>query len=95
MRLFKARAFMELGQVVSGSATQGLWLENRKTGSQEVGEDPSKLHWRWTVVEVMGGGRCEEKLATERRRAYTDFGERDEHLVCHALALTMVMIDEA
>ena len=33
----------------------------------------------------------EEEPATEQRREYTDFGEREEHIACHASA----MIDEA
>ena len=33
MRLLRARGSAELGQIASGSATQGLWLRNRKMGS--------------------------------------------------------------
>ena len=39
MRLLKARGSADLGKVASTSATQGLWLRNRKVGSQVVGED--------------------------------------------------------
>ena len=39
MRLFRAHGSVELGQVASGSATQGLWLGNRKVGSQVIGKD--------------------------------------------------------
>ena len=39
MRLLKARRSAKLGNVASGSATQGFWLRERKVGSQVVGED--------------------------------------------------------
>ena len=32
MRLLRARGSSELEKVVSGSATQGLWLRNKKVG---------------------------------------------------------------
>ena len=52
MRLLKARGSAELGKEASGSATQGLWLGDRKVGSQIVGEDQSRLLGRRTVGEV-------------------------------------------
>ena len=33
VRLLRARGLAELREVASGSATQGLWLRNRKVGS--------------------------------------------------------------
>ena len=39
MRLLGARGSAESERVASGSATQGLWLGNRKVGSQVVSED--------------------------------------------------------
>ena len=37
--------------------TTGLWLEDRKVGSQVIGEDRSRLSGRGTVGEVRRGGR--------------------------------------
>ena len=39
VRPLRARSLADLGDVASGSATQGLWLEDRKVGSQVIGED--------------------------------------------------------
>ena len=44
VRLLRARGSAELGEVASGSATQGLWLRNRKVGSQVSGVDRSRLY---------------------------------------------------
>ena len=57
MRLFRARDLAELGKVASGSAEQGLWLGDRKMGSQVIGEDRSRLPGRGTVMEVRRGER--------------------------------------
>ena len=57
MRFLRARGLAELGQVASDSATQVLWLENRKVGSQVVGEYQSRLPERGTVGEVTRGGK--------------------------------------
>ena len=51
------RGSVELVQVASGSAAQGLWLGNRKVGFQVLGLDRSQLPGRGTVGEVRGGGR--------------------------------------
>ena len=63
-------------------------------GSQVVGINRCRLPGR-TVGKVKRGG----EPATERRRKYTDFGsdfgERDEHVACHASALALAMADEA
>ena len=52
--------------------------------------------WEKNSWEVRRG---EEKLATERRREYTDFGshlrERDKHVDLHAPALALAVTDEA
>ena len=52
MRFLTARGLAELGKVVSGSVTLGLWLGDRKVGSQVIGEDQSRLPGRGTVGEV-------------------------------------------
>ena len=57
MRLLRARGSAELGKVVSGSASQGLWPGDRKVGSQLIGEHRSRLPGRGTVGEVKRGGR--------------------------------------
>ena len=81
MRIFRARGSAELEQIVSDSATQGLWLGNEKVDSQVVGEDRSRL---------LGKLVDEEE---EQRREYKDFGsdlgKRNEHVACHASALVL------
>ena len=57
MRLRRACVSAELGQVPSGSHTQGLWLKNRIVGSQVVGEDRSRLPIRGTFGGVRKRGR--------------------------------------
>ena len=57
VKLLRARRSAELGKIASGSATQGLWLRDRKLGSQVIDEDRSRLPGRETVGEVMIGGR--------------------------------------
>ena len=52
MRLLKARGLAELGKVVSSSAAQGLWLRERKVGSQVIGDDRSRLPGKGAVGEV-------------------------------------------
>ena len=85
----QARGTAKLGQVASGSTTQGLWLENRKMGSQVVYEDRSQL----PGITVGKLGEEEEKPAKERRREHTDLGsdlaERKEHVAYDASALAM------
>ena len=93
MRLLRARGLADLREVASGSATKGLWLRNRKVGSQVSGIDRSRLHGRRTV-----GEEDEEESTTERRRGYTvlgfNLGEREEQVVCHASALALVITDD-
>ena len=57
VRLLRARGSAELGKVASGSATQGLWLGDRKMETLVIGEDRSPLPGRKTVREVRGGER--------------------------------------
>ena len=57
MRLLRALDSAELRKIASGSATQGLWLGDRKVASQVIGEDQSQLAGRVTVGEVRRGGR--------------------------------------
>ena len=57
MSLLIAGDSTELEKVDSGSATQGLWLGDRKVGSRIVDEDRSQLPGRGTVGKVRRGGR--------------------------------------
>ena len=68
MRILWARASAELRKVASGSATQGLWLRNRKVRSQVSGADRSQLPRRKTVRELGEEKDGEEEPATKRRR---------------------------
>ena len=94
--LLRARGKAELGKIVSGSTTHGLWLRDRKVESQVMGEDRSQFNGKGTVGML---GEEEEEPATEQRREYTDLGldlgEREEQVACRASALAMAMTDEA
>ena len=57
MRLLRARGSAELRKVASGSATQSLWLGDRKVGSHVIDEDGSRLPGRGTVGKVRKGGK--------------------------------------
>ena len=72
MRPLWARGSAELRKVASASATQGLWLRDRKVGFQVSGDDRSRFPGRGTVGAVRRGGYEEEEPATERKRKYTD-----------------------
>ena len=61
MRLLRARGTGKLGKVAHGSATQSLWLEDRKVGSQVIGEDRSRLPGRGTVGENRGREKCQRQ----------------------------------
>ena len=92
VRLHRARGSAQLRKAASGSATQGLWLRNRKVGSQVSGIDRSRFPGRGTV---RGGGRT---ARTKRKREYIvfgfDLGEREEQVV-HVSALALAITDEA
>ena len=95
MRLLRARGLADLGKVASGSVTQCFWLGNRKVGSQEVGNNRSRLPGRGTVLEKLDE---EEEPATERRLEGTQIlgwiGEREEEVAWHASALALAMRDK-
>ena len=90
MSQLRACSLAELGEVASGSATQGLWLGDRKVGSQVSGEDRGQLPGRRRVEEVR---EEEDEPATKRSKEYTDLGldlgEREEQVACYASALAM------
>ena len=66
VRLLRACGSAELGKMVSGSATQSLWLGDRKVGSQVIGKHPSRLPARGTVGKVRRGGRRASDSTKER-----------------------------
>ena len=67
----------KLREIASGSATQGLWLGNRKVGSRLISEHRIRLPGKGIVGEARRGGKVP---ATERKKEYTnlglDWGER-------------------
>ena len=71
MKLLRVHGLAKLGKVTSGSATQGLWLGDRKVRSQVVGEDQSRLPERGQLGEEKDET---EEPGTEGRREYTDLG---------------------
>ena len=71
MRLLRARESVELEKVAPGSATQDLWLGNRKVGSQVIGKDRSQLPGRKQLRKIV---QEKQYPSTERRREYTDLG---------------------
>ena len=66
MTLFQAHGMVELREVASGSATQGLWLINGKVGSQVSSIDRSRFPGRRTVWEVRRGGRKASNRAKKK-----------------------------
>ena len=61
MRLLRAGGSAEIGKAASGSATSGLWLGDRKVGSQVGGEDRSRLPRRKQL------GKLGEKTSQRQR----------------------------
>ena len=68
MRLLKAKALAQLGQVASGSATQDLWLKDKKNTEADSQEEQ---------LEKLEEKEHEEEPATQPRREYTDLRERE------------------
>ena len=52
VRLLRACGSAEHREVASGSGMQGLWLGDRKVGSQVIGKDRSRLLGRGTVGKL-------------------------------------------
>ena len=72
VRLLRARGSAELRKVASGSATQSLWLRNRKVGSQVISEDRSRIPGRRTVREVRRRGRRGRRASDRpKKRLYS------------------------
>ena len=74
MRLLSARGSTELGKVASSSAAQGLWLGNRKMGSQVVVEEHKRHPGKETVGEVWGKedeGKSQQQKEGENTETYS------------------------
>ena len=84
IKFLSACGSAELGKVASGSATQGLWLGDRKVGSQVVGIDRSRLPGRGTVGEVRRGGRRASDRMKERVHIFR-LEKRANRLPCLSL----------
>ena len=67
MRLFETRSPTELRLVASSSATQSLWLRDRKVRSQIVGKNRRRHPEIGAVGEVMGGGRRKSRASNGAR----------------------------
>ena len=88
MRLLRARGSAELDRVASGSATQDLWLGDRKVESKVAGENRSRLLGRGTVGKVRrggrrGSGRTKERIHRFRIRFWRK--RKTGHLPCFSL----------
>ena len=79
MRLLRTRGSVEIRKIVSGSATQGFQLKNRKVGSRVSGADRSRLSGKRAEYTDLG----------------FDLSEREEQVVCYASALALAMTDKA
>ena len=66
VRFRRKHGSAELGDVACGSATQGLWLRDRKVRSQVVGENRSRFPGKRTVGEVRRGRRRASERAKKR-----------------------------
>ena len=66
MRFLRERDSAELGKVASGSAMKGLWLGDRKVGSQVMRKDRSRFPGGGMVGEVRRGGRGTSNRAKKR-----------------------------
>ena len=65
---------VELREVASDSATQGLWLRNGKVRSQVSGIDQSRFPGRTKVWEIRGGGRRERRASDRAKKRVYSFG---------------------
>ena len=87
MRLLRAHGSVKLRKVASDSAMQGLWLGDRKVGSQVISEDRSQLPLR-------GGRRASDRIKKRAHRFGLDLSKREEQVACHASALALAMTDK-
>ena len=73
MRLLRACGSAELRELVSGSATQGLWLRNGKVGFQVSGVDRSRFPGRRTVWKIRGGGKQGRRASNRAKKRMYSF----------------------
>ena len=66
MRLRRARGSAELKKVASGSATQGLWLKDRKVGSQVIVVDRSRFPGKEQLGKLVEKEDEEDEPAKKR-----------------------------
>ena len=76
MRFLGARASALLRKVAAGSTTQGLWLRNRKVGSQLSGEDRSRFPGRRIVREIRRGGGPGRRASDRAKKRVHSFRVR-------------------
>ena len=97
MRLLRAHGSAELEKAASCSATQGLWLGDRKSGISANRQRLKPTPWERNSWKVKRGGRRPGDRTKEREWTDLglDLGEREEQAACHASALALAMTDEA
>ena len=72
VRLLRASNFSELGMIVSGSATQGVWLGDRRVRSQVIDEGRSRIPGRGAVRRE--GRRASDRTKKKVHRFRVRFG---------------------
>ena len=91
MSLLRAHGSAELRKIVSGFATQGLRLGDRKVGSQVDGRDRNRLPESGTVGGVRRGerwrGRADNRTKEKRHRFRVRFRKdrKARRLACFSL----------
>ena len=76
VRLHRACGSVELREVASGCATQGLWLRNGKMRSQVSGIDQSRFPGGRTVRKVRRGGRRQRRASDRAKKRVHRFRVR-------------------
>ena len=76
VRLHRARGSVELSEVASSSAAQGLWLINGKVRSQVSGINRSQFPGKRTVRKVRRGGRLGRRASDRAKKRVHRFRVR-------------------
>ena len=76
VRFLRARGSAELRKIASGSATLGLWLQNKKVESQVSGEDRSRFSGRGTIREVRRERRRRRRASDRAKKGVYRFRVR-------------------
>ena len=74
VRLVRARGSVELREVASGSAMQGIWLRNGKVRPQVSGIDRSQFPGRRAVGEITREGRQGRRASNRAEKRLYSFG---------------------